>query len=136
MDCLKQCVQPVVNLEELRGEFGPDMQRLDQDMELRHNFERHQRTPNQIQFSPNEASVIAVVYSMPIATAALPEASWEKSMDIITDPKFSAQKDDLVKHWIMRKQDYSEEAIDELGRKINRHDREKILMKTIRNLNR
>lgn len=130
LECLQQCMQPVVPLEELRGEFPIDMQRLDRDMELRQNFERHQHSPNQIKPTMDEASVIADIYAMPISTAALPEESWRASMDVITLPEFEAQKIALVNNWKIRQGSYSDQAKDELARKVQRHDSGENLLTT------
>lgn len=133
--CLKQCVRPVVKgaeLEELRPEFPIDLTRLDRDLNLRQNFERHQRAPETIADTEAEASMIADLYAMPLATAALPDESWSRAMDVIKDDRFAAQRDNLVRNWKDRAESYSEEAQQELSRKINRHDTDHILLDTAR----
>lgn len=133
--CLKQCVRPVVkavDLEELRVEFPIDMTRLDRDLHLRQNFERHQRAPETIADTDAEASLIADLYAMPLATAALPDVSWSRAMEVIKDDRFAAQRDGLVRNWKDRSESYSDEAQQELSRKINRHDTDDILLNTAR----
>lgn len=133
--CLKQCVRPIVKAEDLsalRPEFPIDLQRLDQDLVLRQHFERHQRAPDTIAATDAEASLIADLYAMPLATAALPEESWSRAMDVMQRDSFAAQRDSLVQNWKHRAESYSEDAREELARKINRHDPDHILMQAAR----
>ncbi len=135
LKCLKQCTRPVVpleSMEELALEFPIDAKRLQEDSQLRQNFERHQRAPETIEESDAEASLIADMYAMPIATAAIPEESWARSMDLIKMDRFEPQRDTLVRNWKYRADSYSNEAKEELSRKINRHDSEQVILKASR----
>lgn len=131
--CLRQCVRPVVkaaDLEDLRLEFTIDMQRLDRDLPLRQNFERHQRAPATIEPTEAEASLIADLYAMPLATAALPDEAWSRAMNVVKADRYVAQREALVQNWRLRSDSYSPDAKEELARKINRHDSDNILMDT------
>lgn len=135
--CLRQCTRPVVPFEQIESmaeEFPIDVKRLQDDVDLRQNFERHQRAPETIGDAENEtdaeASLIADMYAMPISTAALPDEAWARSMDLVKMDKFAPQRETLVRNWKYRAQSYSEAAKDELTRKINRHDTDDIILKT------
>lgn len=133
--CLKQCVRPVVQHEELqalRSEFPIDLQRLDQDLHLRQHFERHQRASDTIAATEAEASLIADMYAMPLSTAALPEEAWARALSVLQRDQFAPQLDSLVRNWQSRAESYSPEAKAELARKINRHDTDGLIMQTAR----
>ena len=134
MRCLEHCTKPIVHVESfetLSNDFPVDVQRIRHDTELRKTFERHQRAPQTIKHTLQEALDISDIYAMPIATIALPEMSWSQAMDVMKNPEYDSQLDILTKNWRDRSADYSPEAKDELLRKIERHDTNDVLTSAI-----
>ncbi len=131
LECIRQCTHPVVNLtsnDALKEEFPIDFQRLDSDIQLRNTFQRYQTSPSSIQPIDSEATSIADIFAMPVATAALSDETWAKAMEIISDEAFEMQLQDLVNNWTHRSSSYSPESQRELARKINRHDKDGRIM--------
>jgi hypothetical protein len=131
LQCLRECTQPIVKHEDLlllEPEFPIDVQRIKTDPELRRQFERHQFIPSSIESTDVEASLIADIYAMPIATAVLPEASWSRSLEVIREKRFAGQLAALIRNWRDRERSYSEESKQELANKISRHDNENELL--------
>lgn len=128
--CKEQCLDPVVSfehLENLSESYPIDIQRMRTDLELKHTFERHQKHPESIANTNQEASTISDLYAMPVSTLALPEESWSRSMEVITEPENLAQMKMLVQNWLDRARNYPPEAQEELLKKLARHDRDDVI---------
>lgn len=128
LDCMRQCSDPVVPYEDLQdfmqdGNFAADLSRLNSDVQLKRTFERHQRAPDTIGRDPHDKVIIPDMYAMPIATVALPDPAWENAMILMTDPANRGELHELVRNWRARRDDYPQEAKDELMRKLTRHDK-------------
>lgn len=134
-DCLSKCilmVVPYADLDSYRESYPYDVQHLMTDHGLRAHFERHQLVPDSIDMDDEEeAEVIADIYSMPIATVAISEQSWDKAMNSMKNPKHRAQLKRLVKAWKRRKNDFPAKAMDELQRKLVRHDSDNVIVNAI-----
>jgi hypothetical protein len=129
-----QCNAPVIHFEIIESVdqyFPVDTQRLRTDHDLYRTFERHQKSPQSIQATSEEADQIADIYAMPIATVTLSEQSWDKAMEVMKNNKFKEQRKALIQNWKNRKDDYNHEAKEELVRKIQRHDSHNILLEAM-----
>jgi hypothetical protein len=121
-------------LEKLADEFPIDVKRLRLNPELKDVFVRYQRAPDTMEDHDVELDRVTDVFAMPLATAALPESSWDRAMTLMKKPHNRVYLKRLVERWQDRAPNYSTVAADELARKIRRHDSERILIRTIQQL--
>ncbi len=128
--CLQRCAQPrVVHFEELAQEFPVDVKRLRVEGELHDHFRRHQTDPVSIADTDHEANWIVSLYAMPIATAAIPDESWARSIEVVKGKPDHMRA--LLQKWMERADDYSPEAQDELARKLVRNDPDQTILRTL-----
>lgn len=132
LDCVRQCADPVIPYEDLQdfmqdGNFAADLTRLNTDVQLKRTFERHQRASDTIGRYADDKVIIPDMYAMPIATVALPDSAWEKAMILMTDPGNKGELHELIHNWRARRDDYPQEAKDELIRKLSRHDKSNVI---------
>lgn len=130
--CLQECMMPVVRMEtiqSMKDEFPIDVQRLENNPEIKEKFLQFQHSPESM--NSKDATYIADIYAMPIATATLPEKSWDRAFNIMKRSENRDELNTLIQRWVDRKNQYSAIAEDELARKIRRHDSDKIIYNAI-----
>ncbi len=126
--CQEQCMTPVISMdqiENMEADFPADVKRLRTDPELKRAFLRHQQAVGTIKpQNAEELNQLVEIYSMPIATVALPEESWTEALETLKRAEFLNARQTLVHNWKQRKNDYPKMAMDELLLKIHRNDSE------------
>lgn len=120
------------SIEKMEADFPICVKRLREDPELRRAFERYQLHPSGIGLTLEDALNISDIFAMPIASVVLSELAWERAMNVVKHPEFREQLDRLVRNWQQRATHYPAAAQEELTRKIQRHDTDRILSKALK----
>ncbi len=131
MECLKKCtrdVVPILQSKEIRQDFPYDVALLKREPALLRAYERHQLygSEEMIPDTKEERDLIVELYAMPVAAIALPEESWQRSMQLLQPKAWREHRQKLMATWTQRKPDYPAHAWAELVRKVRRHGGAKI----------
>lgn len=124
------CCEPVVDIDSLSGEFPVDVQRLQNNNQLKDAFHKQQFQTSDQQ-NP-DIEMLVEIYSMPAAVIALPDESWNSALRHITLSKDKQHLDTLVTNWKNRKTSHTGESKLELSRKLKRHDESNFIMQKLR----